>query len=144
MVIDDAGLGLLALKSLIKLVQEQSGLSIPLTVSGTVTQWKPEIAELLYRVLQEALTNVIRHAEASIVEVSVCENEKEITMTLKDDGRCTGDVPPLPGFGLSGMRARCDRAGGSFLIRNCQPHGLMIIAKVPLHNSSIGDDDIEC
>jgi signal transduction histidine kinase len=143
MAADDAGLGLLAMKNLIKLVQEQSGLYISLTVSGTVTQWKPEISELLYRVLQEAMTNVIRHAEASNVEVSVCESARKITMTVKDDGTFTGDAPPLPGFGLSGMRARCERAGGSFMLRTCQPYGLMIIVKVPLEDSPVGGRNIE-
>ncbi len=137
MAIDDDGLGLLALKSLISSVQEQSGLTAHFDVSGTITPWKPELSELLYRVLQEALTNVIRHAHATQVEVSIREHIQEITMTIKDNGIWTIDTSPSPGFGISSMQARCVRAGGSFRIRTNQPHGLIIIVTVPVDNHSM-------
>ncbi|WP_187273828.1 sensor histidine kinase [Paenibacillus sp. N3.4] len=143
MAADDAGLGLLALRSLIRLVQEQSGLRISISITGTTDPWKPEISELLYRVLQEALTNVIRHAEATNVEVSVTESRKEIAMTIKDDGLFTGEAPPVAGFGLSGMRARSERAGGSFFMQTRQPHGLMLTVKVPLDNEGKEDEAVE-
>ncbi|WP_152394545.1 sensor histidine kinase [Paenibacillus guangzhouensis] len=134
MAIDDAGLGLLALKSLINSVQEQSGLQITLNVKGDVTPWKADVSELLYRVLQESLTNAIRHAKATHVHVSVNEQPEKITMRIQDNGSWTGDAPPSPGFGINGMRERCECAGGSFFMRTNHPHGLALIATIPVDN----------
>lgn len=135
MAVDDVGIGLVALKSLIKQVQAQSRLQIHFVDSPHTGQWKPEQAELLYRVLQEALTNVIRHAEAAHVHVSLTENEKEIRMTVRDDGIYKENSPLRYGFGLWGMKARCESVGGSFMINPCEPNGMELIIKVPFCNS---------
>jgi signal transduction histidine kinase len=138
MAMDEAGLGLLALKSLVQSVREQSGLRIRFSAHGAVAPWHAETSELLYRVLQEALTNVIRHARATRVDVSVVESARDITMTITDDGAFAGDELPSPGFGLSSMRARCERAGGSFRLNALQPNGLGVTATVPLQQHQGG------
>lgn len=129
---DDAGLGLAALKSLAKLVQEQSRLDIRFEVSGEVSPWSPEVSETLYRVLQEALTNVIRHADASAVEIRVQESGRELTMRVQDNGPFLDEAPPAAGFGMSGMKARCEAVGGSLAVRTRKPHGIELEATVPL------------
>ncbi|CRK82004.1 sensor histidine kinase [Neobacillus massiliamazoniensis] len=134
MVIDDEGIGLIALQSLIKRVQEQSGLKVKLTITEQTPQWKTDIFELLYRILQEALTNVIRHAEASDVEVTISEETGNLIMTIMDNGIVTEDTQLLPGFGLSGIQARCQRVGGSCIMQSRKPHGLALIVRIPLHS----------
>nr|WP_243865199.1 sensor histidine kinase [Paenibacillus lupini] len=140
---DDAGLGLIALKSLIRTVKEQSRLQIRFATQGTITQWHPEIAEALYRILQEALTNIIRHANASEVEVSITESEEELVMTVADNGPFRSDSSPQPGFGIMNMMARCERIGGSFELRNHQPHGLRMTIRIPLVNPLQEGEKIE-
>ncbi|WP_284240432.1 sensor histidine kinase [Paenibacillus glycanilyticus] len=140
---DDAGLGLIGLKSLIQTVKEQTRLQIRFSTEGTITQWHPEIAEALYRILQEALTNIIRHAHASVVEVSITESEEELVMTVVDDGPFLSDSPPQPGFGILNMKARCERIGGSFELRKQQPNGLRITIQLPLINSLQEGEKIE-
>ncbi|MGG1517791.1 sensor histidine kinase [Paenibacillus oryzisoli] len=140
---DDAGLGLIALKSLIRTVKEQSRLQIRFATEGTITQWHPEIAEALYRILQEALTNIIRHANASEVEVSITESEGKLVMTVADNGPFRSDSPPQPGFGIMSMMARCERIGGSFELRNHQPHGLRMTIRIPLVNPLQEGEKIE-
>ncbi|MFD3449486.1 sensor histidine kinase [Microbacteriaceae bacterium 4G12] len=132
MAVDNEGIGLIALQSLIKQVQEQSGLHIKFTITEQMTQWKTDTFELLYRILQEALTNVIRHAKASEVEVTISENTENVIMTIKDNGISTEDTPLLPGFGLSGIKERCQKVGGSCIIQSRNPHGLVLIVKIPI------------
>ncbi|MBM7565890.1 signal transduction histidine kinase [Paenibacillus sacheonensis] len=140
---DDAGLGLIALKSLIRTVKEQSRLDIRFVTEGTITQWQPEIAEALYRILQEALTNIIRHANASEIEVSITESERELVMTAADNGPFRSESPPQPGFGMMNMMARCERIGGSFELRSQQPHGLRMTIRIPLVNPLQEGEKIE-
>ncbi|KOP80862.1 hypothetical protein AMS59_03835 [Lysinibacillus sp. FJAT-14745] len=133
MAIDDEGIGLIALQSLIKQVQEHSGLNIKFKMTDEITEWKLETFELLYRILQEALTNVIRHAEASNVKVTIYNNEANVIMSIEDNGNFTEQTKLIYGFGLSGIKERCEKAGGSCLIQSRAPHGLALIVKVPIN-----------
>ncbi|MFF2090587.1 sensor histidine kinase [Paenibacillus sp. NPDC058174] len=132
MAVDEAGLGLVALESLVKQVREQASLSIELSATAPDAEWPVEISELLYRILQEALTNVIRHANASRVDVAISEEEGVLTMTVTDNGGWTAASPLTPGFGMSSMEARCERAGGMLRIEQAASHGMRLIVQVPL------------
>ncbi|TCZ79301.1 sensor histidine kinase [Paenibacillus albiflavus] len=133
MAVDEEGLGLVALQSLVKQAREQGDLDIALTVDGSFSKWSSEIYESLYRILQEALTNVFRHANASRVDVEVSESDGELTMTVTDDGIWTDSNPIFPGFGLSSMKARSERVDGVLRIEPVDPHGLRLVVKIPLH-----------
>jgi signal transduction histidine kinase len=133
MAVDDEGIGLIALQSLIKQVQEHSGLNIKFTITDEMTEGKLETFELLYRILQEALTNVIRHAEASDVEVTIVNNGTNVIMSIEDNGIFTEQTKFIPGFGLAGIKDRCQKVGGSCLIQSRDPHGLALIVKVPIN-----------
>ncbi|OBZ14912.1 hypothetical protein A8L34_13590 [Bacillus sp. FJAT-27264] len=132
MATDEAHLGLVALQSLIKQVQEQAGLTIEMAVDGDDKEWGTEISELLYRVLQEASTNVIRHAQASHVEVGITSDDRMLTLTVADNGIWHSASSVQPGFGLASMEARCERAGGNLRIQGVQPHGMRLVVTVPL------------
>ena len=73
----------------------------------------PEIEISAYRIVQEALTNAARHAEAQRVEVEVVELEHELRITISDDGRGFDPAAPASGFGLTGMRERVSLVGGA-------------------------------
>jgi PAS domain S-box-containing protein len=92
----------------------------------------PEAVQITaYRLVQEAITNVIKHANASRVEVSVTLDDAGLTVTVCDDG-CGLEGAPHGGLGLLGMRERVLAAGGRFDIHSHPGHGFRVSAVFPL------------
>jgi signal transduction histidine kinase len=89
------------------------------------------VAMAIYRVLQEALTNVARHAKASRIGVEVQGYDNWIEIRIDDDGRgfSGGSVD---GHGLLSMRSRIESAGGTFRVSSEPAAGTQIVARVPL------------
>jgi signal transduction histidine kinase len=87
----------------------------------------------LLRVAQEALTNVYRHARASMVRVSISRRHGRVEVSIKDDGRGLPgiDGSPSEGVGMSSMRHRVERHGGQLTVRR-RKQGTEIRASVPL------------
>ena len=86
----------------------------------------------LYRIAQEALTNVARHAGAKHVEMKLESSGEEIRLTVKDDGRGLGTgTSDGRGMGLIGMRARARSAGGDVEVRSRPGEGVRIEVRVP-------------
>jgi len=90
----------------------------------------------LFRIAQEALTNVARHSEATQVRVMLSCSGQEIHLSIEDNGK---GIPPviesgLPNssLGMVGMRARARQSGGELSVSNVVPHGLLIEAVVPV------------
>jgi signal transduction histidine kinase len=97
----------------------------------------PSRAEVaLYRVVQEALTNCARYAQASRVRVELSRSASEAMLTVQDNGvgfDVTHSVdPPANGLGLPGMRERVTRAGGTMVIDSAPGAGTTIIVRIPL------------
>jgi signal transduction histidine kinase len=88
-----------------------AGLAVDLHVDGAGRPLSDEIEVCAYRVVQESLTNVVRHASATAVQVRVAYDERELTIAVEDDG--VGG-PARPGGGIEGMRERVAIVGGSF------------------------------
>lgn len=88
------------------------------------------IAMALYRVMQEALTNVARHARAKRVEVSVLGRDGKIELLVRDDG--AGFENATRGHGLASMRTRIESIGGTFMIASRRGDGTCIQAQLPL------------
>jgi len=133
------GLGLLALKALVVQVEENSNVTINFNAAQSESDWGEELSVLLYRVLQEALTNVMRHANATEVDVSVVEQAGAVTMSVKDNGSFgRSSVSFVPGFGIASMKERCEAAGGALTITGNEPHGLVLTATVPLLGPEAG------
>lgn len=125
--------GINALKQLCDQVREQSQLSITFDTVEAEGQWSAATTELLYRVLQEALTNVIRHAEATKVEITIAERDGVIAMIVQDNGLNNLKMPVVPGFGLSNMKMRCEAVGGTMQVDTLHPHGIAISVSIPIH-----------
>lgn len=85
----------------------------------------------LYRVLQEALTNIARHAQAAHVEVSLFGTDCEIELCVQDDGRGFADEPH-DGHGLAFMRARMESVGGALTVTSATGSGTTVHARLPL------------
>jgi len=86
----------------------------------------------VYRILQEAITNVIRHAEASTLKLTVETSEGMLTLQVDDDG--VGLGKSAPGNGMSGMRERLTAIAGELEFIDREP-GLSVRAQLPLSNN---------
>jgi signal transduction histidine kinase len=92
----------------------------------------------LYRVLQEALTNVVKHAQASQVWVELNVEEEVITLTVQDNGiGFREETYPSSGIGLTGLQERITLAGGKLSINSTPRRGTILSAQFPLLNSSV-------
>jgi len=88
-----------------------AGLRVDVQVEGDETDLPPGVDLSAYRIVQEALTNAIRHAGPASVRVRVCYAPTELMLEIEDDGR--GPAGPVHGHGLTGMRERVSVLGGT-------------------------------
>ncbi len=120
------------LADLARLVQDagQAGLHVELTVTGDCTDLTPGIELAAYRVVQESLTNVAKHADTDRARVAVHHDAGWLDVVVTDLGR--GAAGPVhPGHGLAGMRERVELYGGTFSAA-AQPTGFEVRASLPL------------
>ncbi|WJH36584.1 sensor histidine kinase [Paenibacillus sp. CC-CFT747] len=136
---DDSRLGAAALKGLVSQTEARTRLAIRYEERELLTPWPEEHGIILYRVLQEALTNILKHAEAKQAVVRVEEAGRELTLTVRDDGSYRAQEPLEPGFGLRGMKERCEAAGGRLVFRALSPHGLELETRLPLAHDDEGE-----
>lgn len=134
--LDDLGL-VPALRSLVADFSERAGLSVTLEADATVPALAPETELALFRALQEALSNVVRHADAGRVVVALRCHEDRLDLVVRDDGRglpvdARGHMRAPEGrMGLTGMRERIHAVGGTVRLANALP-GAEILVAVPL------------
>ena len=96
-----------------------------------------ELENTAYRLVQEALTNVAKHAGAQHVQVSAQESDAQLTLEIADDGHGFDAHRANPGFGLTGMRERMSLARGSLTITSDQS-GTVVRACLPLPTPTPG------
>lgn len=110
------------------------GLSVSLKLEQTDPPIGDSAAIALYRILQEALTNVVRHAKASQVRVELQCSADAVVLKVQDNG--TGlpkqATHPPGSHGLLGMRERCQMLGGHFEIGNAREGGVVVTVRLPL------------
>lgn len=133
---DERGLGLVALQSLASQWAARASLALEFHQGDDLSAWPVETSVILYRILQEALTNVVRHAGATAVTIEVQEDQQAVFMTISDNGTYSAATGFVPGFGTRGMRARAQAAGGSCIFSQRQPHGMHVQVSLPLEPSS--------
>lgn len=92
---------------------------------------------LVYRLVQEALTNVVKHAAASHVTVTAKETDGEIEIIISDDGSGFDTTATTRGHGLIGMRERIELLGGEIEVSSEPGHGTEITARVPLQEREL-------
>jgi len=89
-----------------------------------------ELETTIYRLLQEALTNIVKHTQAQHVRVAVAEDQGEVTVEVRDDGAGFTAGAETSGFGLMGMRERVSLAGGTLQIDSGES-GTLVRARLP-------------
>lgn len=122
-----------ALEGLVHEVRERSGLTCRLTIELEGSSLSPEIATCLYRIAQEATTNVQRHAKADKLLISLRCNQGWCRLQVADNGTGITDdqIAAHNSFGLMGMRERVTRCGGSLSISVREGGGTMVEVQVP-------------
>jgi signal transduction histidine kinase len=125
-VLDDLGL-VAALRQYVRSTEERSGLSAQLTITG----WD----EGDPRLPAEALTNAIRHAQATSVQVRLRSSDGVVSLEVRDDGIGMAAVPAVQAgehLGMFGMRERAKLLGGEFHAAPVSPRGTLIQVTIPL------------
>jgi signal transduction histidine kinase len=91
-------------------------------------------ATALFRIVQEALTNIVRHAKASQVQIKMWRSDGQLFVTVSDDGIgfLIDGSRKEHSLGLMGIEERIDALGGIFFIKNNPERGIMIMVSIPL------------
>jgi signal transduction histidine kinase len=128
--LDDLGLQA-ALESLVDRCAQTAGLQITLDVQLSADRPHSEVEDAAYRIVQEALTNVMKHAGATRVDIAVGETDRAITLAIADDGRGFDADRQSDGFGLIGMRERVALLGGRLEVTAPDRGGTIVRAQLP-------------
>jgi signal transduction histidine kinase len=130
--LDDLGL-VAALERLATSVSEETGLSVAFKTEPFAHRLPSEIESALYRIVQEGLTNVVKHAQARHASVFLASSGETVLLVLEDDG-LGFDLAATPerGFGLEGMRERVQLLGGRLEITSRDGEGTSVLAEVPV------------
>jgi signal transduction histidine kinase len=129
--LDDFGL-VPAVERLAQGFIDQTGLTLDVEAQLSAVRFPTEVETALYRMVQEALTNVVKHAQARHVSIVLTRGRGAITALIEDDGRGFDVGTAREGMGLDGMRERLGLIGGRLTIESRPGGGTTLIAKVPL------------
>jgi signal transduction histidine kinase len=133
--LDDLGL-IPALQSFLKNFMADTGIRANLSVCAGIEETSGALRTMLYRVAQEALTNVARHAKASQAEVRIDSHNGGIHMTITDDGQGfevngNGSARKRNRLGLLGMRERVEMHGGTFRVVSAPGRATTVRVEIP-------------
>jgi two-component system sensor histidine kinase UhpB len=130
--LDDLGL-VNAFIALSNRVSEHGGIPIVRRLPESLPEHPPEVDLVVYRVAQEALTNVIRHSRATRAELELATDGDRLRVVVRDNGRGmpTGDLP-AGSNGIIGMRERAMLVGGTLTVKSEEGKGTEVALDVPL------------
>src|SRR5579875_157328 len=132
---DRDGSGLGQLHSLVARARS-AGLPVTVTVTGTERRLPPDVDQAAYRIVQEALTNVARHAGGATAAVHLHYEPCMLTVRVADDGRGAPGRPAGQGLGLVGMRERVSALGGRLDAGPRATGGFQVRAELPVRTPS--------
>ncbi|HSD04028.1 MAG TPA: GAF domain-containing protein [Gaiellales bacterium] len=128
--LDDFGLAP-ALERLIDTYSRRTGLEVDSHLAGLEPRLDEPIESALYRIAQEALTNIAKHAGASAVSIVTRRTGERLTMIVEDNGTGFDATAPAEGLGLVSMRERAELLGGSLRLESSTEHGTTLVVEVP-------------
>ncbi len=120
------------LRLLASQVAERSGLQLTFHTEGDYGNWGEAVESILYRILQESLTNIVRHSEATEVTVDIGESAGCALLTITDNGNYRENMPIKQGFGVKNMIRRCTELQGDCQFLPTAGGGLTVKASLPL------------
>jgi signal transduction histidine kinase len=132
-ILDDFGL-VAAIEWQLREFEQRSGIACSLTSEVTAVDLPPEGATAVFRVFQETLTNVARHAQATRVDVLLSQYPEHLVLEVRDNGRGiqASDLTQARSFGLMSMRERVRILDGNLAISGQAGHGTTVQVKIPL------------
>ncbi|CAM5735678.1 sensor histidine kinase [Streptomyces afghaniensis] len=114
----------------------RTGLKATLTIEGRRHDVPAAVGRTVYRIVQESLTNIARHADAGTASVRIDCRPDALALRIDDDGKATPAVAPTPGVGLQGMRERVTALGGRLRAEPRGEGGFTVQAELPLDGAS--------
>lgn len=132
--------GLTSLKALLNRMEASASIRYTFHADFHDDDVSAGIYETLFKILQEAITNVIRHSRATQLEVGLKREQGKTTMQIRDNGIFAPSQEIREGFGLKAMKARLEERGGSLRCSAAEPHGLELIAEIPEAEQARGHD----
>jgi signal transduction histidine kinase len=112
-----------------------TGLAVMTTVQGEPRPLPTVIDVAAARIVQESLTNVVRHSTAENAEVTVAYDAAELTVAIDNDGRPLNSSPSSGGSGITGMRERAKALGGELSVQRHPGGGFSVRAMLPIESS---------
>ncbi|MBL8148376.1 MAG: PAS domain S-box protein [Blastocatellia bacterium] len=139
-ILDDLGLTS-AIRWLVGEISSRSSISIDLNIPNSPTRYAPDIELTLFRICQEALTNVIKHARADKVQIVLEKNRMGLKLEVEDNGRGfkieeKTKLHRGSGLGIVGMKERVVSVGGQFSITSLPKKGTKISVTIPVVHGS--------
>ena len=128
--LDDFGL-VSALERLVETFREQTGIQVDLEPRLGEERLSPDVETTLYRITQEALTNVVKHAQAKRVSIVLTRRNGSVAAVIEDDGRGFSADSEDNGLGLLGMRERITLVGGRLDVESSPGSGTTLSIEVP-------------
>ncbi|MET7379805.1 sensor histidine kinase [Streptomyces sp. NPDC005526] len=113
-----------------------TGLKATLTIEGQRHDVPAAVGRTAYRIVQEALTNIARHADAATASVRIDCRPDTLAIRIDDDGKATPHTAPTPGLGLLGMRERVTALGGRLRAEPRSERGFTVQAELPVEQIS--------
>jgi PAS domain S-box-containing protein len=113
--------------------QRRTGMKVSVATDITDLQLDRELSTNMFRIFQEALTNIARHSAAANVDVTMKLERGQLRLEISDDGIGMPEIAPRgSSLGLLGMRERARRLGGDCVVKRRQPRGTIVTVTVPL------------
>ena len=141
LLLDEAGLGP-ALRAFASGFSERSGIKVKVTIKRGFDRLPKDTETALFRVVQEALTNVHRHSKSAVSAIRLERVDGKVRIAVKDSGigmpqpsAATGWKPPL-GIGIAGMQERVKQLGGTLEIQSEPGRGTVISVELPVTGSA--------
>jgi signal transduction histidine kinase len=136
--LDDLGL-VPAIQQLADEGKENLGLKITVEVSGSRKRLDPVVETAIYRIAQEALTNISRHAQTDRATLSISFDNNHFTLLVRDLGvgfDVNKNLSPPRGWGLAGMRERSEAVNGIFKLESTPGAGTVVEVTIPLESTT--------
>jgi PAS domain S-box-containing protein len=136
-ILDDLGLAE-AVEWHLEELKKLTGINYKLTITPEEFKLAPEISIIFFRIVQEILTNIKRHANATLVRINLARDEKTVRLAATDNGRGIkkAEIDDPKSFGIIGMRERVISFGGNFRIMGAKGKGTKLLIEIPISNTS--------
>ena len=125
-----------ALQGILRQLTDGTATQGEFTASGNVRRLAPVIENNLLRLGQEAVANAVKHAHAKKISVVLMFTDRQVALTVRDDGGGFDSAQPPTGshFGLRGQRERTAQLGGKLAVQSAPGHGTEVTVQIPIYD----------